>query len=356
MIVNKRKPSHYRPMLKHLTLKCLIPLTLMSGSTLINSVFAHHGTVVSRPNSPTLNQSSFGRQRALDWIIASTASFSQWHSQSPSDSIYSELDLGTLQMYQISLSLSYHFTDQLKSTLNLPFSLLIPSTTASSSADQPTQNQSIYGLGDLSFNVDYALAQSKSSASQSTARDWEYSWRFSVGTLVPSGAYRRETILTDSQLNASTDGSIELSSFSSQTSLGADVWQLLVGSSFSVKLSPLWSSFTQIEMNLPLENTRDGIQWGADINLRSVQNYTLTNRLALFSGVLLQLHQPDQIAVAEGSKQMVNIGGYQQLFIPFGLEAQLKPTRRCRLQFDLPVWQNIRVPQLLKTFGLSIGC
>ena len=321
----------------------------------ISSSLAHHGAVVSRPNTPRPMANQLNSVRSQSWLIQSYLEFSQWQSQSPQQSIYSQLDLGELQMYLVDLRLNYSIQKNLDMTLSLPFNYLIQ-------ANQE-QKEQIWGLGDISLNLQYLLSgssQLKNPPQDSVASKpakHTYNWNLSFGTIMPSGPYQRQAVLSDSQLIADANGSLELSSFSAQTSLGADSWQVMLGTSLNWVVAKRWISYLNLNTNIPLSKTRDGIHWGTDINLSHLHSHDLNPRFALFWGGQFAIHLPDQIdQSAPSGRSDVTVGGYKQFFLPLGLEIAVKAKVRCRLQAEIPLWQQIKVPQLLKTYSISVSC
>ena len=339
------------PLFKWQQVICLSFVNILGLFWAISSSLAHHGAVVSRPNTPRPMANQLNSVRSQSLLIQSYLEFSQWQSQSPQQSIYNQLDLGELQMYLVDLRLNYSIHKNLNTTLSLPFNYFIQ-------ANQEQKEQT-WGLGDINLNLQYLLSGSSQlkDSSISKATEQTYNWNLSFGTIIPSGHYQREAILSDSQLIADTNGSLELSSFSAQTSLGADSWQIVLGTSLNWVVSKRWISYLNLNTNIPLSKTRDGIHWGTDINLSNLHSHELSPRFALFWGGQFAVHLPDQINQSTQSGQSeVTVGGHKQLFLPLGLEITVKQKVRCRLQAEIPLWQQIKVPQLLKTYAISVSC
>lgn len=330
---------------------CIISLLL-----LVYSSHAHHGTVVSRPSTPAKsmnNQFNLDSSKALRF--QSFLEFSQWRSESPRRSIYQDLDLGDLQMYLLDLKLSYHFHKNWNTSFAIPINYF--------NQNRQEQKAQIWGLGDIRFTVNHLLSSSSQSGASKvntpnlSSLTTGYRWSLFFGSMIPTGDYERETLLSDSQLIANDNGGLELSSFSAQTSLGADVWQVMIGTSFNWQLTPFWSNYINLSSNLPVGKTSDGIHWGADISLSNLNRYQISPKLAFFWGALLAIHLPDQIVQSESNKQStIEVGGHKQLFFPFGIAINTQAKFTCRLQAEVPIWQQIKVPQLLKTYALSVSC
>lgn len=330
----------------------LISLILLGLGLLNNFSLAHHGTVVSRPNTPIKPISSqLSSDGSQSWLVQSYLEFSQWQSQSPQQSIYNQLNLGHLQMYLLDLRLNYSIQRNWNVALGLPLNYLLQSN--------QEQKEQTWGLGDMSFNIQYLSGKSSNGLPSFTQKPSisANQWSLTFGTIVPSGHYQREAVLTDSQLIANSNGGLELSSFSAQTSLGADTWQLILGTSLNWLLVENWQSDFSLNSNTPLSRTRDGIHWGSDINVINLYSYQIYPSLALLWGGQFTIHLPDQIDQnSPGDPAVVSVGGYQQLFLPVGIEFKTKDQIKCRLQAEVPLWQHINVPQLLKTYALSVTC
>lgn len=218
---------------------------------------------------------------------------------------------------------------------------------ASTASTQDGEDLNSTGLGDMTLFVE--------------RRVWDDErFRLTVdgGLLLPTGRYDPDNALSISDLQTTDEGGLDLATFDTRSSLGADVWAARGG--FDLRwVSTLIRPGIRVALNQPLSETSDGIRWGADVWTRlDAAASVFGDSLSINLGFDYRKHFGDRLDFAQGDEvpERRTVGGRDDVGAVVDLQVPLGEALSCGASARLPVWQRAGAIQWVETVSTSFQC
>lgn len=178
------------------------------------------------------------------------------------------------------------------------------------------------------------------------------------GLLLPTGRYDPDNALSVSDLQTSDDGGLDLATFDTRSSLGADVWAARGGVDLrwvGTRIRP----GLRVALSQPLSETSDGIRWGADVWTRLDAAASLFgDALNVHLGFDYRKHFGDRLDFADEDEvpERRTVGGRDDIGAVVDLQVPLGDALSCGASARLPVWQRAGAIQWVETLSTSFQC
>ncbi len=242
-------------------------------------------------------------------------------------------------------------------TLALPsgtlFGVVLPVGVLSTHPPSESENaqRTASGLGDVQLWVGQRLAPLQKRAAPRA------DLALRAGVSLPTGRYDPSAGLSVTDVVGGPDGSIDIITFDTRTTLGLDTFALIFGVDGALALSPRLSLQTSHTVSIPLTRTRDGILWGPDVAGTFLLTVTLVPEwLSLAAGPAYSSHFADSVPIdAEGDARRARLGGRHDVGAAARLFGQLTPRIGYQVRVNVPLWQWTGGVQLAETFSLGVA-
>ena len=261
-------------------------------------------------------------------------------------------DLGTAQLHLMTVA----------TVLELPrgtlFGAALPVGVLSTSppADSENAGRTASGLGDVQLWVGQRLAPLLKRSDSASAPRADLALR--AGVSLPTGRYDPSAGLTVTDVVGGPDGSIDIITFDTRTTLGLDTFALMFGMEGALALSSRFALQTSHAVSIPLSQTRDGILWGPDVVGALLLAATiLPEWLSLAAGPAYNSHFADSVPTgrdtAGADTGRARLGGRHDVGAAARLFGRLTPRLGYFIRANVPLWQWTGGVQLAETFSLG---
>jgi hypothetical protein len=314
------------------------PLCCVCVLLSLSDLYAHHGTPTSRAGGGELtpsatwsdqaSQSSFDTQVSLEHAT--------WRSEGGQG-----VSLGALTTQRLTLSQRMRLTNTQTLTLTLPLGRFTREPTGGSPVTTT-------GLGDLSALYQLNTRTFFKATSPLTGS-------FIMGFTSPTGDYAPEQRLSDTALRPQQDGRLDVLTFNAQTSLGAGVWSATLGAQVQWRLTPSLALTQALYGALPLNNTPDGLRWGADLSSRLGARWWWSPRASVSVSALWARHLADEVPDSlTGARS--SVGGRQELSATLSASLALTSRFECSAGGGYLAWVKVNTPQLVRRSYAQSAC
>lgn len=292
---------------------------------------AHHDSAVGRIDTRPLRwvQATTGDDPRLE----STVFYQFTRFDRFLDDRAAQVGSGSIDVHQTVLTSRWFMTGSTFLSAVLPFGV---SLTREGERTEHTR-----GLGDLRLGL-------------GRATQWQsLSITVEGNVMVPTGRYEPNNTVSVSRFVESPRGGLDLSTFDTRASLGADVWSAQAAVAIS-RLFPLATPRVRLFASQPLTETSDGIRWGAD--LAAVLDLSRQfGALNVGAGTEWRTHLRDRLMLV-GTDTEQSVGRRDQLSALMDVSVALASDARCGVHLSLPAFQRAEMSQVLETYSGSARC
>ncbi|MEM6731209.1 MAG: transporter [Myxococcota bacterium] len=296
---------------------------------------AHHDSAVTRLDLPRTPPPTDSKNAGTQWLSAAAYEFARYgRVLGASDRV---LEDGTIDLHVVALQSQLRLSDFWSIEMMLPFGV---------STSRPSDGESLRttGLGDLNLRVTKGWDQ----------KDWGL--RAAFGATLPTGRYEPSNSLSVAELVTSGQGGLDLVTFDTRASLGADT-VALHGAASAWRDAGAARLHAEFEWVQPLTETSDEILWGAD----AIGRVGVLTRLGdSFFDVALDYrrHLRDRLSVIDeaGTVSRERLGGRDDLGVRLDASTAIASGVRCGVGARVPMWQRAGSVQLAQSFSTSLRC
>lgn len=246
--------------------------------------------------------------------------------------------------------------------ISLPLALVLPGGTRLEAAvpfgtadvqvgkSPSTKN---FGMADASFTVSQDV-----SALFADPGSLIFSLR--AGLVLPSGRYAPDDVLSATRLRPGDAGSLNLSTYNMNASLGRGAWAAVAGAQIGWSPSRSARLEADVAVLVPISRTADEVLWGADVTA-TVGGCVelLPGVLGVCPGLVARHHTRDTVEdldEASGALVRRQVGGRTELAMRLAVDLGITEGFACTLGGELPVWQRAGGLQLVESASVRVGC
>jgi hypothetical protein len=254
--------------------------------------------------------------------------------------------LGNVTVHMVSLPVAAVFSGGTRLDISVPFGF-------ADVRDAERDLQRTLGMGDL-------LATISQDVVALVAEPGPLSVNLRAGLVMPTGRYAPDDVLAATRLRPGAEGSLNLSTYNMNASLGRGAWAAIAGA--QVAWSPSRGARMEADLTVvvPLSRTADEVLWGADV-LATVGGCVelVPGVLGACPGLVGRHHARDMIKDLDetsGAPVRRRVGGRVELAMRLGFDVTFTEGFGCTLSGELPVYQRAGGLQLVESVSFRVGC
>jgi hypothetical protein len=316
---------------------------------LVPCVHAHHGSSLSQIGNTSMRSRAATVGEAVpppSLELSLTYDGMYFSRELYKSQRYDKGDFGTILVQRLLPTARLTLASSTQLSLTVPVGIVAISPHEGSSTTRA-------GFGDTRLDIGQDLSGLWSNAGP-------VSVAVHTGMLAPTGKYQPDSSLSVTDIVPGSSGALNLVTYNTRASLGADAWSWGVGADVLLRVHQRLKLDVRLDVMHPLTRTQDDILWGLDVNaFAAAYVEPVLSVLSLFAGVDDHWHQRDSIPVVDETTLITRherVGGRHEISIVAGASVRVATALECNVRAHLPVFQHVGGVQLVETFAINTGC